>query len=213
MRQTRNLLYRLRYRGFESLSLRHFLLTRILLALLASVAIAANAADVGGVSLEDRVRLQTADLTLNGAGVRKRFMFDVYVIGLYLPEKKNDAAAVVAMPGSKRVAIRMLRDVGAEQFSSALTDGVRANHSEDEFRRLEPRLRELSGTMGTLKEAKKGMAISLDFAGSGTQLVVDGKPVGKPIAGEDFYRALLRIWLGEKPVQEDLKKSLLGQGR
>lgn len=27
---------------------------------------------------------------------------------------------------------------------------------------------------------------------------------------EDFYRALLRIWLGEKPVQEDLKKSLLG---
>jgi hypothetical protein len=28
--------------------------------------------------------------------------------------------------------------------------------------------------------------------------------------GEAFYRALLRIWLGEKPVQDDLKKALLG---
>ena len=40
--------------------------------------------------------------------------------------------------------------------------------------------------------------------------MVNGKPAGKPISGEDFYRALLRIWLGDKPVQEDLKKSLLG---
>ena len=51
---------------------------------------------------------------------------------------------------------------------------------------------------------------SLDWTGAATQLVVNGKPAGKPIAGEDFYRALLRIWLGDKPVQNDLKKSLLG---
>jgi hypothetical protein len=128
-----------------------------------------------------------------------------------LTEKRADPAAAVTLAGNKRVAIHMLRDVGAEQFSGALTDGVKANHSEEEFRRLEPRLRELGATMATLKEAKKGMAISLDFAGANTQLVVDGKPVGKPIAGEDFYRALLRIWLGEKPVQEDLRKALLGR--
>ena len=34
---------------------------------------------------------------------------------------------------------------------------------------------------------------------------------GKDIAGEDFYRALLRIWLGNKPVQDDLKQALLGK--
>jgi hypothetical protein len=54
------------------------------------------------------------------------------------------------------------------------------------------------------------MRIALDWTGSGTQLVVDGKPAGKAIEGEDFYRALLRIWLGSHPVQEDLKKALLG---
>jgi hypothetical protein len=41
--------------------------------------------------------------------------------------------------------------------------------------------------------------------------VIDGKPAGAAIEGEDFYRALLRIWLGDKPVQDDLKKALLGR--
>ena len=55
------------------------------------------------------------------------------------------------------------------------------------------------------------MAIALDWQpASGTALLVNGAPQGKPIAGEDFYRALLRIWLGDKPVQDDLKKALLG---
>jgi hypothetical protein len=183
----------------------------ILSLLLATAALAANAADVAGVKLDDRARMQGSELVLNGAGLRKRIIFDVYVIGLYLPEKKADASAVLALAGNKRIAIRMLRDVGADQFSSALTDGVRANHSEAEFRKLEQRLQELSATMAGLKEATKGMAITLDFAASQTQLVVDGKPVGRPIAGDDFYRALLRIWVGDKPVQDDLKKALLGQ--
>ena len=187
------------------------LMTRMLAAMLASFVLAANGAEIAGVKLDDRARVQGSELVLNGAGLRKRIIFDVYVIGLYLPEKKADASAVVALAGNKRVAIRMLRDVGADQFSSALTDGVRANHSDAEFRNLEPRLQELGATMAGLKEATKGMAITLDFAASQTQLVVDGKPVGRPIAGDDFYRALLRIWLGEKPVQDDLKKALLGQ--
>ena len=34
---------------------------------------------------------------------------------------------------------------------------------------------------------------------------------GRDIAGDDFYKALLRIWLGNKPVQDDLKPALLGK--
>jgi hypothetical protein len=65
--------------------------------------------------------------------------------------------------------------------------------------------------MASLKEAKKGMAITLDWLpAAGTQMTVNGKPAGAAIAGEDFYQALLRIWLGPKPVQDDLKKALLG---
>ena len=154
--------------------------------------------------------MESRELVLNGAGLRKRVIFNVYVIGLYLPEKKNDAAAVLALPGPKRAAIHMLRDVGADTFTEALIDGLRANTSDTEYNTLEPRVKELSATMAQVGEAKKGMHLALDWTGAGTQLVVNGKPAGKPIAGEDFYRALLRIWLGDKPVQNDLKKSLLG---
>jgi hypothetical protein len=181
----------------------------VIVVCLALVASAAGAAEVSGVRLDDKTQVEGRDLVLNGAGLRKRFVFKVYVIGLYLAQKTTDA---VNLAGPKRVSIHMLRDVGADQFTEALVEGLRANHSEEDFRKLEPRVKELSDVMAQIGEAKKGMVIALDWTGSETRLVVNGKPSGKPIAGEDFYRALLRIWLGEHPVQDDLKKSLLGSG-
>jgi hypothetical protein len=177
---------------------------------LALATFATGATEVAGVKLDDKTQVESRDLVLNGAGLRKRMIFSVYVIGLYLPEKKSDAASVLALSGPKRAAIHMLRDVGADTFTEALVDGLRANTSEGDYKSLEPRVKELAATMAQIGEAKKGMNIALDWTGSATQVLVNGKPAGKPIAGEDFYRALLRIWLGEKPVQDDLKKSLLG---
>lgn len=170
---------------------------------------AAWAAEVGGVKIEDKTRVANTEVVLTGAGVRKRVFFDVYAIGLYVRDPKGDP---IAQSGPKRVHIHMLRDVGADQFTEALAEGIRNNHPEAEFKSLEPRVKELSAIMAELKEAKKGMTLSLDWDGKQTQVVVDGKPAGRPITGEDFYRALLRIWLGDKPVQDDLKKALLGRG-
>ncbi|MGH8725259.1 MAG: chalcone isomerase family protein [Burkholderiales bacterium] len=190
--------------------------SRILPLLLAFAAFAAafsaSSAEVAGVKLDDKTRVGNADLTLNGAGLRKRMFFQVYAIGLYLPQKSASPAAILEQPGPKRVAIHMLRDVGADDFSAALADGIRANHSEADARALEPRVQELAAIMAELKEAKKGMAIALDWNGTETRFLAQGKPMGRPIAGEDFYRALLRIWIGDKPVQDDLKKALLGGG-
>ena len=88
------------------------------------------------------------------------------------------------------------------------------NVSEAEMNALAPRIKQLSAVMGEMKEAKQGMRITLDWLpGAGTQVTVQGKPAGGPIPGEDFYRALLKIWLGENPVQADLKKALLGEMR
>jgi Chalcone isomerase-like len=180
-----------------------------LLALLLPLSV--SAAEVAGVKIDDKTRVANSDLALNGAGVRTRLFFQVYAIGLYLPQKGTTPAAILAQPGPKRVAIHMLRDVGADTFTEALADGIRANHSEAEAKALEPRIKELAATMAEVKEAKKGMAIALDWLpASGTVMLVNGTPRGKAISGEDFYRALLRIWLGENPVQDDLKKALLG---
>ena len=181
------------------------LLLIFLLIFLPGLAAPAWAAEVAGVKIDDKARVAATELSLTGAGLRKRVFFQVYAIGLYVRDPKADP---VSQPGPKRVQIHMLRDVGADQFIDALAEGIKENHSEAQAKALEPRVKELGATMAAIKEARKGMTIALDWNGSATQLVIDGKPAGRPIEGEDFYRALLRIWLGDKPVQEDLKKAL-----
>jgi len=186
---------------------RLLLLLIVLLGLVVPAAVPVYAAEVAGVKIDDKARVADTELSLTGAGLRKRVIFQVYAIGLYVRDPKADP---ISQPGPKRVQIHMLRDVGADQFIDALSEGIKENHSEAQAKALEPRVKELGAAMASIKEAKKGMTISLDWTGSATQLSVDGKPAGLPIEGEDFYRALLRIWLGDKPVQEDLKKALLG---
>ena len=177
------------------------------LVLLLSLALPVAAAEVAGVKIEDKTRVADTELSLSGAGLRRRAFFQVYAVGLYVQDRKADP---IFQPGPKRVQIHMLRDVGADTFTEALADGIKANHSEAETKALEPRVKQLGATIAEIKEAKKGMIIALDWNASATQVVIDGKPAGQPIEGEDFYRALLKIWLGDKPVQDDLKKALLG---
>lgn len=182
--------------------------------LFVSALTAAQAAEVAGVKLDDKLRLAPGgpELVLNGAGIRTRAIFKVYVAGLYLPEKKGTTGEVLALAGPKRVAMTMLRDLGAQQLSEALAEGIRNNSTAAEQEALKARVEELLAIMNALGEAKKGDAILLDFLpDSGTRVVVNGQPRGKPIAGDDFYRALLRIWLGDKPVDGDLKRGMLGQ--
>ena len=178
-----------------------------LLALLA-VALPLQAAEVAGVKFDERVRVAGSELQLTGAGVRERFIFDVYAMGLYVRDPKAD---FIAQDGPKRIAIHMLRDVDADTFSRALVDGMRPNHDAATMQKLESRIAELDAIMAQMKQAKKGMAIQLDWLpGSGTRMTVEGQALGKAIAGEDFYQSLLRIWLGPMPVQESLKKALGG---
>ncbi len=190
-------------------------MTRLIIAALFVCALtAAQAAEVAGVKLDDRLRLVPGgpELVLNGAGIRTRAIFKVYVAGLYLPEKKATTAEALAIAGPKRVAMTMLRDLSAQQLSEALADGIRNNSTAAEQEALKARTDELLAIMNALGEAKKGDAILLDFLpDSGTRVVVNGQPRGKAIAGDDFYRALLGIWLGHKPVDGDLKKGMLGQ--
>ena len=183
-----------------------------LLVLLAICAFPSPAAEVAGVTLAPSVQVSGATLALNGAGLRKRLFFKVYVAGLYVARTSVKAAELISEPGPKRVAIHMLRDVGADTFTGALREGIEKNHSAAETAALEPRVEALAAVMKEVGETKDGMNISLDWIpGSGTVIVVDGTARGKPIAGEDFYQALLRIWIGEHPAQDDLKKALLGE--
>jgi hypothetical protein len=182
---------------------------RLLSLILLLSALPAAALEVAGVNVADRARVGSGELVLNGAGIRTRAIFKVYVGALYLGEKKSAAAEVLAQTGAKRVALTMLRELSAKQLNEAFENGIQANHSAAEVEAMKPRIAEL---LSLFTDAKKGDVILLDFLPeSGVVVTLNQSVMGKPIPGEDFYRALLRIWLGDKPVDADLKKGMLGQ--
>ena len=173
----------------------------------------AYAAELEGVGLEDRVQVDGQRLQLNGIALRTRMVFfKVYVAGLYLAERVSTAPAALQAKGAKRINLVMVREAEADQFVESILTGLRRNHSEAEMERLRTQTDELMAMIRKAGVARVGMSIVLDYAPSqdGTTLFIDGKPAGKPMAGEEFFRSLMRIWLGENPAQEDLKKALLG---
>ncbi|OGA13080.1 MAG: hypothetical protein A3G25_21110 [Betaproteobacteria bacterium RIFCSPLOWO2_12_FULL_63_13] len=183
-------------------------------AILALALHGVHAAEVAGVKLDENLRLRPAgpDLVLNGAGIRTRLIFKVYVAGLYLTRKTSQAGGVISLPGPKRVAMTLLRDLGAQQLSDALVEGIRNNATAAEQAAINDRLDQMLAIMAAIGEAKQGTRIALDYLpASGTRVVVNGKALGKPIPGADFYRALLKVWLGDNPVDDDLKRGMLGQ--
>jgi hypothetical protein len=178
---------------------------------LAAMGAAAQPAELEGVKLDASVQVGGQALQLNGAGLRTRAVFKVYVAALYVPQKTTDVAALLAHKGARRVAITMLRTVDAETFAGALNDGLRTNHTEAQFAAMKGQVEALNATLKAVGEAKKGDAIHIEFVpDSGTRVTVNGQARGSTIAGEDFFTAILRIWLGEKPVDNGLKKGLLG---
>lgn len=178
---------------------------------LATATASAQMVELDGVKLDATAQVDGSALQLNGAGIRTRAIFKVYVAGLYVPQKANTAAALLAQKGARRVAITMLRNVDADTFAGALTEGLQANHTEAQFAGFKAQVDALSANLKAAGEAKKGAVIHLEFAPSaGTRVLVNGNASGSAIPGEEFYTALLRIWLGDKPVDADLKKGMVG---
>ncbi len=188
-------------------------LIRTALTTLALCATTVHAAvEVADVRFDERVTVAAQPAELNGAGLRTRFTFKVYAMGLYLPARSQSAEAIQATPGEKRIRIVLLRDVDADTFADALVDGLKKNHTAEQFAALQASVDQLRAALLELGEAREGTVVELDALANGsTRLSVDGQQRGADIAAPAFYPALLRIWLGERPVDDDLKRALLGQ--
>lgn len=174
----------------------------------ASASLPVLAADVGGTRLDDKLSLGGQELVLNGAGIRTRLMFKVYVASLYLPRKADDAAAVLALT-PRRVQLNVLRALTPEQLVDALVEGLQANNSADEMAAVKAQTDQLVATMKAFAALREKDIVALDFVAGETKISLNGEARGA-IAGERFNRALMRVWLGDKPVQNDLKKAMLG---
>jgi hypothetical protein len=178
---------------------------------LAAATVAAQPVELEGQKFEPSVQVGGQTLNLNGVGLRKRAIFKVYVAGLYVPQKSTNPATLISDKGARRVSLRMLRDVDAGSFIDSFNDGLKNNLNETQLTALKTQIDSLTTTLKSIGEAKKGDTINFDYTpDSGTRISVNGQPRGDPIPGADFFSAVLRIWLGEKPADEALKKGMLG---
>ena len=180
-------------------------------ALLACSATLAQPAEVAGVRYPANVTVAGANLQLNGAGVRYRFVVKVYAAGLYLASKATTPEAVLAAGGPKRMHVVMLRDIDASELGKLFTRGMQDNSPREEFSRSIPGTIRMSDIFSAKKKLVAGEDFSVDWVpGVGTTVLVNGKPQGDPIKEPEFFNALIRIWLGASPADAQLKTALLG---
>ncbi|WP_126445023.1 chalcone isomerase family protein [Sulfuricystis multivorans] len=184
-------------------------ISALVFAALLGAAGAAKALEVAGVKVEERVQTAGKTLTLNGAGLRTKLFFKVYVAALYVEKPSREATAVISSPGARRVVLSMLRELDAETLYGALEEGLRNNLTDAERAVLKTSIEALAATMRAIGKVLPGDTVTLDFSADGLAIAHNGKPKGR-IADEGIGPAVLKVWLGEKPAEESLKQALLG---
>jgi hypothetical protein len=183
----------------------------LLLILMLTVTAQVYALEIADVILDEKIQLEKYPLILNGAGIRKKFLVKAYVGSLYLTAKTHSAEAVLADSGAKRMSYVMLRDVSGKQVLDRINEAIVANNTVEEMKALEARFYMFEKVFLAIREIKKGDIIYMDYIpGTGTRVSVNGAVMGR-IEGSDFYRSLLKTWVGNKPIQASLKKNVLGE--
>ncbi|MEW8560851.1 MAG: chalcone isomerase family protein [Candidatus Thiodiazotropha sp.] len=169
-----------------------------------------QAREVAGVTLAEQIvrEVDNVELRLNGAGIRKKLFFKVYLASLYLPQPTSDIAEVIDADRPARVQMQILYSkIEKEKFVQGWNDGFSANLNAEKLEVVRDRLDQFNAMFETLKA---GDLISLDYIpGEGTRVTIKEADKGV-IPGGDFYQALLMVWLGDSPISQSLKRQLLG---
>ena len=189
----------------------------LLMTLAALLATPAMAVRYEGQDFPDTLQLGGSMLALNGTGKRQVAIYPLYLAALYLPQKTTAADAIYAEPGPKRLEMRivipLVKDVSTQEFVKAINKGVDRNCTEAEKAAVAERVKQFNGFITEVGRVKKGDLLHIDYlpAQGGTVLTVNGKVWGKPVEGQDFYTAFLKVFIGEKNSDARLRTGLLGQ--
>ncbi|MCP3889023.1 MAG: hypothetical protein GY702_09145 [Desulfobulbaceae bacterium] len=186
---------------------------KILLSMLIVIGMSvqnSGAREIAGVMVQESIQSENGvELLLNGAGIRSKFFFDIYIAELYLEQSAATAAEVIAGGGVKRIVMHFLYDeVGRDKLIAGWDEGFAENTTADTLKLIQERTIAFNELF---VDVKKGDQVILEFTpGAGTSVMIAGEKKGV-IPGKDFNDALLNIWLGEKPVTKKLKGKLLGK--
>lgn len=167
-----------------------------------------HAAQLAGVEMPDSVELGGQTRVLNGQGLRLATMFKVkvYVAGLYVSQKSQDAEVLMKNTESKLLKMSMLRDLKAEQLQEALSEGFEKACVAEECTRYKDAIVQFAKLQ---REVKKGEMLEYFMLPEKMEVVHQGKSLGS-VDAPGFAQVMIRVWLGKNPPNSELKQGLLG---
>ena len=184
-------------------------LTLIISVLFSSEAIAQKQIVFEGVTIPRTISFENKTLQLNGAGSRSKMWVEVYIQALYLSQLSQNPKEIINdnLEMSIRIEITSAL-VSSGKLTRALNAGFEKSAGAD-LDKYKPRMESLKGFLAD--EITKGDIFELTYSPSDSSswIIKNGTLKGK-IPGFDFKKVFFGIWLGDKPVDEELKNSLLG---
>lgn len=181
----------------------------LLFCVFACLPVAGYSLSLEGVELKDSLQVQEQSLVLNGAGVRSKYFMDVYVAGLYLPERSSDADAIVSAREPQSIHLHIISShITRSRLIDTIEEGIELSAGDD-FPRYKPMLKELWDAL-TFEVEVGDTFVFTYLPGEGTHFYRNGE-VLQVQKDFDFKQVLFGIWLGPDPVQKSVKKALLGK--
>lgn len=164
---------------------------------------------VSGVKLDAKITVEDQDLILNGAGIREKLWFELYVGSLYVEKKSNNANEIINSKDAVAIRLDVLSSmVTSKKMVAALDEGL-VNSTNNNMAPLKDKITKFKGFFKD--EIKVGDKFILAYIPSqGVVFFKNGVKKGV-IEGHDFKKALFGIWLCDKPADKDLKTGLLGK--
>lgn len=170
---------------------------------------AASAAEIEGVRFDESLSVGDAQLQLHGTGLmRYGVLIKAFVAALYLSEPAGEegtpSRALADVP--RRLEIEYFWSIPADDFASATVEGISRSTNRAAFEKLRDRVDKLNAMY---EDIEPGDRYALTYApGMGTELALNGRSLGV-IEGADFSSALFAIWLGDRALDDSLRKQLL----
>lgn len=186
------------------------LLLTILLSLQFSTVSAQTQIDVNGVTVPRKIEFQGKSLQLNGAGGRSKMWLEVYVQALYLSQLTQDPQFIIDSDTEMAVRIEITSSmVSSSKLTKAMNTGFEKSTGAN-LEQLRPRIEQLKSFLSDAITEKDVFILAYNPLDQNVYVSKNEVLKGK-IPGFDFKKALFGIWLSDKPVDETLKKHLLGQ--
>ncbi len=171
----------------------------------ALVAAPSFAAELEGVTSPETVTVDGKPLQLNGMGLRRKFIINVYVGSLYVEHASKVAAEILKADETRRMEMKMLRDVDRKAMVEAIQSSFE-KAAGDKSAGFKPSLDKM---IEKFSDLKKGEVFVLQYTpGKGSR--VEGPKDAGFVEGKDFADVLFSVWIGSNPVDDGLKKGLLG---